>query len=438
MAEDIEYPKEIWDYLGDMAYMPSRQDREQLSKLGDQKHVAIWDYFFQINSNDVGEPQKREINRINERLREEIGRYNDRQNQIRNSIKTHRRTLFWKRVRSFLFGIGAMGISGIIYKYVGNYQFALNLIAVCLSVPLLCAMIFWVSIPFVGRNERNRIKDLKKEIVRLGNAHNQLVKKEVNRKRTLDAEIETLKRQIPPPPSGETIRSWLNDDLKNMQDHVIDLTALGTRLVDCSSGIFDEDGNRVLQQNPIPVLGPAELQNPQKIPPPFSQEVNSDLNKHLHARRSYLMGYDRIDVLYGVYYLEYILIGNDMLATCGLFFDFINGKTYSEQITEQYYEDVVAIAIAKEFRKIVLNKDAKEIVLVEDAPTFTLSLASGEQRTVTFVSEKYFMEIRDKIDVAQDDISKIFWIRNAKETADDAMSTLRYYVRLHKWTIEDE
>ena len=41
-----------------------------------------------------------------------------------------------------------------------------------------------------------------------------------------------------------------------------------------------------------------------------------------------------------------------------------------------------------EFRKIVLGIDAKEIIYIEDAPTFTLSLASGEQRTVTFVSKK--------------------------------------------------
>src|SRR5690349_18880300 len=98
---------------------------------------------------------------------------------------------------------------------------------------------------------------------------------------------------------------------------------------------------------------------------------------------------NRFEVLYGVYYLEHILIADDMLATYGLFYDFITGKCHAEQITEQYYQDVVAITTTHEFRKIPFGVDAQETKYVEDAPTFTLSLASGEHRTVTFVSRKY-------------------------------------------------
>ena len=265
------------------------------------------------------------------------------------------------------------------------------------------------------------------------------MKKEVKRKNALNAEIEILRRQIPTPSSGESIRSLLDKDLEAIQDHAIDATGLGTRLVDCTSGVFDDNGNSVLQRNPIPVLGPAELQNSQRIHPLFLEDGDIDLNKHFHAKRSYPMTEkDRIDVLYGVYYLEYILIGDDMLVTYGLLYDFITGKTYSEQRIEQYYEDVVSIAITKEFRKIVLSANTIEKIFIEDAPTFTLSLASGEQRTVTFVSEKYFLEIKDKINVDEDGISKIFWIRDSEQIAEDAMVALRYYVRLHKGNIEEE
>lgn len=439
MSEYKEYPKDIWDYLNDMPYMPSRLDRDQLSKAGEYKRVHIWDYFFQINPYDVGKPQKREIAEIDKRLDEEINRYNNRQKEIRNSIKTIKRILFLMRLKKFLFGFGGFFLSWIISKIIADYQFGFNPIGICSLPFVLYGLVMWISVGFVGWDERNEIKNLKNEIIKLRNDQSQFVKKEIKRKRALDAEIETLKRQIPIHPSGETIRLWLNDDLVSMQDHAIDVTGLGTRLVDCTSGVFDVDGNSVLQKNPIPVLGPAELQHPEKIPPSFSKEINLDLNKHLHVGRSYwITENDKIDVLYGVYYLEYILIGNDMLATCGFFYDFIAGKTYSEQRIEQYYEDVVAIAITNEFRKIILGTDSNETIYIEDAPTFTLSLASGEQRTVTFVSEKYFTEIRDKINVDQKGIPKIFWVRDSKEIAEDAMTALRYYVRLHKGTIGEE
>ena len=52
--------------------------------------------------------------------------------------------------------------------------------------------------------------------------------------------------------------------------------------------------------------------------------------------------------------------------------------------------------ITNEFRWIEKGESDNKSLYVEDAPTFTLSLASGEQRTVTFVNEKYFLEIKDR------------------------------------------
>jgi hypothetical protein len=141
---------------------------------------------------------------------------------------------------------------------------------------------------------------------------------------------------------------------------------------------------------------------------------------------------DVVEVLYGVYYLEHILIADDMFATYGLFFDFISGKHHAEKITEQYYKDVVSISTANEFREISLDINSVAKKYVEDTPTFTFSLASGEYHTATFVCEKYFMEIREKINISEDDVSRIYWIVDAGENVNMAVKAMRYRLRLHK------
>jgi hypothetical protein len=128
-----------------------------------------------------------------------------------------------------------------------------------------------------------------------------------------------------------------------------------------------------------------------------------------------------------------------MLATCGLFFDFITGRVTAEQITEQYYNDVVAIATVKEFRTIDLGDG--ESWSIEDAPTFSLSLASGERRTVTFVNQDYFTGIKSKIvELTQDldESTRINWVSGAEQVADSAVKAIRYYLRLHKGMSDEQ
>ena len=67
MNNQTEYSSDLWDYLGDMPYMPSREERDRFIERGDQKHLQIWDYFFRIREEDVGKPQKNEIETINGR-----------------------------------------------------------------------------------------------------------------------------------------------------------------------------------------------------------------------------------------------------------------------------------------------------------------------------------------------------------------------------------
>ncbi len=208
---------------------------------------------------------------------------------------------------------------------------------------------------------------------------------------------------------------------------VFHVFGLGTRLLNIRDS-----------KNPIPIIGPGELQHSDRIPRQYTAQIDLDLNKHLTARRAYYFD-DYIEVLYGVYYLEHILIADDMLATYGLFYDFIRGKESSEQTTEQYYKDVVAIQTTKEFREISVGSDSKHphIIYLDDAPTFTLSLADGEKRTVTFVNENYFKGIKEKIDISEDSISKIYWVRDAEKMSENAIKALRFRLRIHKGANDD-
>lgn len=77
-------------------------------------------------------------------------------------------------------------------------------------------------------------------------------------------------------------------------------------------------------------------------------------------------------------------------------------------------------------------KNRGDVAYIEEAPTFTLSLANGENRTMTFLSEDYLMEIREKIDIEKEDISKISGVNKTKEEIDNVIRALRAQLRLHK------
>jgi hypothetical protein len=79
-----------------------------------------------------------------------------------------------------------------------------------------------------------------------------------------------------------------------------------------------------------------------------------------------------------------------------------------------------------------LGVDTGQDVYIEDAPTFTMSLASGEQRVVTFVNEQYFLKIKDKIGLTEDEVGNIVWVKQSRLLADSAIKALRHYLRLHK------
>ena len=85
------YSKDIWDYLIHMPYMPSRLDRDELLKSGQEKRVKIWDYFFRVKPEDVGLPQIREIAILRKSINEVIIAHDQKVSEIKSSISTLKR-----------------------------------------------------------------------------------------------------------------------------------------------------------------------------------------------------------------------------------------------------------------------------------------------------------------------------------------------------------
>jgi hypothetical protein len=391
-----KYSDVLWDYLGDMPYMPSYRDREQLTE---KKRIQLWDYFFRIKPSDVGKPQQQEIAALNAEIE---------QLQKRIKRKKTSRVIFGVviLVGAILAAIVAAAVdAGEAAGYIGGGGGGLG-------------VLFLLSAILMGAKERRAIK------------------KHLRRIEVLEEEIAALVKQIPPPPDDEQVCRWLEEDLDGLEENSIRATGLGTRLVEIR---FESVRGEVRQApNPLIVRGPGELQDPDRMPPVFKKKENQehfyspDRAKHLRARRAVFSPQRGLQVLYGVYYLEHILVADDMLATHGCFFDFITGKSTGEATTEQYYKDVVSLATLKDFRTIELSEEG-ESFKIEDAPTFSLSLASGEIRKVTLVNEGYFAGISKKLDLlSSEDAGNLQWVRDAQKVASNAIEALRAHLRKHK------
>ena len=88
MTDYTKYSRDIWDYIDELPYMPSRTDRERLfldeSK---RKRVKLWDYFFRIKPEDVGRPQQKEILSIRTQLDKDIEEHINRVQEINIRIE---------------------------------------------------------------------------------------------------------------------------------------------------------------------------------------------------------------------------------------------------------------------------------------------------------------------------------------------------------------
>jgi hypothetical protein len=425
------FSADLWDYLEDIPYMPSREDRDALLAKGDDERVRIWDYFFRLQPEDVGAPQRAEIRAVRADLEAEFQVYQETVEQLEFDLRAAERALLADRRRNLIIGVPLLLIGMLLAVFLVRTGRSTNSVLFCGGVLGLPGVFLLVrfGLNTLGLSNARKGKDAQVEDRKA--IRDRQIRAARMRINALERQVEVLKQQIPEPPSDNQVREWLNADLARLNRRSIEMTGLEGRLVPVED--FSSLGDLMLQDNPIRVMGPGELQEVDRIPRTFTHEVNPDLNKHLSARRAYILADGRsVDLLYGVYFIKYIAVTEDMLATYSLFYDLIAGKISGESVSEQYYRDVVAITTTRETRPIMLGVDSQDYIMVEDAPTFTIYLSGAEERTVTYVNENYFLEIRDKLGLDSDQVSRIYWVQDSDRIAQDTVRLLRYYLRESK------
>jgi hypothetical protein len=393
MAEK-RYSRDIWDYLDDMPYMPSRKDRDALVEEAQKdprrlKRVRIWDYLFRIKPEDVGKPQKRDIEELESQQRIEKGLLQVFANRWLLGV-----------IVLLLVGLAFVMISCVILLLFSRelewfFTLGISLVFIGVCVWFISRQIFEARLTTIDSEYQTKIDALQER-------------------------IESLKKRIPSPPSDMQVHSWLQKDVDWLTRRAKEQTGLEPRLVDLKDA-----------PNPLCILGPAELQDSKQIPKPFLDE-HDDRAKHLTARRLAKLPNGRFEDFYGVYYIQFIFVAGDMLGSYGCFFDFITGKVVGEYTSEQYYHDVVSLSTRREYRQISILIGSERVTIgVGNIPTFGMTLTSGDDIEVTFASPEYFRGIDKQNNIAPD-FDLEHWIRNPEIIANNAVTALRSRLRKHK------
>jgi hypothetical protein len=381
------FSRDLWDYLDDLKdYMPSRRDRDVLVRAAEAdpaeaKRVRIWDYFFRVHPEDLGRPQKKYIEVLTERQK----------NDLRAARARARQRLKW-----FL----PVPILGILLSIA-------SMIVPMLLIPGAAIALLGIgALIWVWRARSSTLQ-------RIERAYQHEVAQ-------LKSAIEKLKAKIPEPPSHDQMYAWFKEDVAWLSGRALDATHLAKRKVDI-------DGS---SPNPLCILGPAQLQNPKAIPAPFADPRAPDLRKHLTASNFALLSDETFADFYGVYYIEFIIVATDMLGNYGCYFDFITRQVYGEHTAEMYYQDVVYLSTKDEYREINVNWfEPRRLV---KAPTFAMSLASGDSVQVSFASMDYINGLKAQIPKATIQLEPSRWVNNPGLVADQAIGALRKYLREHK------
>jgi hypothetical protein len=478
-----EYSQNIWDYLSETQYMPSREDRDELKRAAaadpkNAKRVFLWDYFFRLRSEDVGKSLQQELLRLRRQMDsldsdqskarqvieiefkqkkdnieikyarqiDEIGlRYYELEQQ-RNNANRRRRSQLAQRVTwgilCMLAGIGVFFLPAFVEDrfhiqiqvyalYVGLFLLGLGLLLLILG-SLRSA---WPQpeLPDVERERKAQQAQMQAELAQLENER--LVALETNENRfdtrytqteaaigEIERLLEQLREQTPVLPRDLDVYLWLQEDLRSLANQGRERIKRNAK-----EWLLDLDE----ASNPLCILGPAELQAPAQIPPPFT--MYPDRLHHLRARQFCQLPDGSFADFYGVYNVEFLYIGADALMSYGFYFDFISGKVTGERIAEQNYHNIASFGLRYDFREVTLtgSDGSSTAVMVEDIPTFSLSLASGEVREVTLACPNYFQRLREQLGAETLPFDPARWANDPQRTVEAALQVLRQQTRLH-------
>jgi len=244
-------------------------------------------------------------------------------------------------------------------------------------------------------------------------------------------------------PQGNEVVQWLQEDLDHLRQQILLRTALEPHLVNVRVDPNPQVPAPVGMHlgNPIILSAPAELQT-DRIPDRLKEPTQW---KHVKAKK-YVQHHEHIQLINGVYYLETLLIGTDMLGTYECFFDFIEGTQISERFSEQYYNDIVSIGWTAESLQLSLSSDpsASKVISLDRVPTFTLSLSNGERSGFSIATQDYAQQVLSlltKSEAYREHFpaeGNFLLVDQASMILDTILRVLRAQLRRHKRSVEDQ
>jgi hypothetical protein len=287
--------------------------------------------------------------------------------------------------------------------------------------------------------EQQYTRRLEEELTRLRSEEAQALLELGEGYRELGSALEAQAACIP---DGRDVLRWWQEDLENLKQQILFRTALEPHLVDVRvlAGSEALGPGAVHLGNPLILCAPAELQGDRiperlKLPDPW---------KHVKAKKL-VEQEGRLELLNGVYYLETLLIGTDMLGTYGCFYDFISGLQVGERFSEQYYTDVVSLGWTADTLQLPLSYKpaAGEVISLEHVPTFTLSLSSGERFGMSIATQDYAREVLSLLRLGQGmegglSGGNLPSVEQAAMLLDTVLRVLRAQLRRHKRPLEEQ
>jgi hypothetical protein len=460
------YPKLLWDYLPDMPYMPPAEDREHVLKraktVGQEHRIQIWDYFFRPRSEHVGIPIRMEISNLEADIPQlsdeasqvihanrqrisnlEIERENKRKEIQARLLQKEKEITDQQRREgnaALTIGIGMAGASILAAMYLAAIEAdCLWVLYIFLGLPLLFIGAMnvvrgWsiLSLENIAKKVHKAQEELRKELENLESriksaiaaaeaacgdpqwVLDKLIPHLQSRLEEMLRQLQSVLDQIPTPPQAEVVEGWLQNDLE-------ELIETGSRQL----GVLPEQLKAEYDgENPIVLLGPAELQGASEIPPVC---FKGGRDRYLNARRIGRTNSGLRFQHYGIFCAELLYITPAALGRFSVFFDFVRGESLSERAPLQHYADVVILEIRKEFREILIDGKQFEIL---HAPSIRLSLKSADQITITLPNDEYFQAagLVNYVASASD--------YDASRTAENAMRAIRFKVDESKKKLE--
>ncbi len=125
------FSADLWDYIEDMPYMPSRVDRDALKAGGADQRVQIWDYFFRARPEDVGAPQRGEIQAVRADLEAAFQAHRQAVEQLEFDLRASERALLADRRRHLIIGVPLLLMGMLLAALLVRMEQPINNVLLC-------------------------------------------------------------------------------------------------------------------------------------------------------------------------------------------------------------------------------------------------------------------------------------------------------------------